>query len=559
MRRAFVMALCVCLMLTVVSCVSDNESVQPQTTLTTQKTTAEDSLGTGLLQLYFSSSDSLNPYKAVTDGNRRLAPLLFDSLTKLDADLNPVCSLASSVTVSGRSVVITMRNAQFSDGSAVTAEDVTYSLQLAKSSKTAGFKDQLSEISGYSAASTYTVSLTLNRYDPLVASILDFPVVKRGTTSRENDEGKELPPIGSGRYVFKEDRGSYTLTPNKQYHDTVPKNTITLVHTPDTDALDYNIKVGGIDLYYSDMHEDTVPSMNGQLTMVRQTNFVFLGVNQNYGVLTKKDVRQAIAYALNRNELATDAYSTYAEAALSPFPTTIKPMKKAKNLLPAVENEQKVVEHLRKVGYNNKNESGFYINGGGSALALTLLYNNANIYQSSAASAIKKQLEPLGISCTLIGKPFSQYQYDVKHGNYQLYLGEVQLNKNFDLSALFEKKLTRQYTTKRTTTTKASATESRTGTSVTTKATAASKTAKPVTSSKNTYAKYLEGKASLSEFLRDFNKDLPFIPVVYRCGALCYSASIPELAVGTVSDVYYNMEQLSSNEDATKTIKTEKG
>jgi peptide/nickel transport system substrate-binding protein len=178
LRRAVLIVLSALILFGTASCAKIGESNQPTTVLTAPKTTEKNSLGRGLLQLYFSSSDSLNPYKSQTNGNRRLATLMFDSLTKLSPDLNPVLSLAKTVSVSGRSVTVVLNDAVFSDGSTVTAEDVTYSLSLAKSSKTAGFREQLSEISGYSAANSYTVSLNLNKYDPQVAAILDFPIIK---------------------------------------------------------------------------------------------------------------------------------------------------------------------------------------------------------------------------------------------------------------------------------------------------------------------------------------------------------------------------------------------
>ncbi len=552
MKKVISILLIMCVLI-LSSCNNKEQSQTPTEPIVMAPSNENQKRGEGVLQLYFSSSDSLNPYKAQTNGNRRLSTLLFDSLTKLDKDLNPVYSLAKSIYIEGRAVTINLKSARFSDGSYVTAEDVTYSISLAKSSKTAGFSDQLDSIYSYSASSSSVVYIVLKKEDPFAAALFDFPIVKKGTTNRENDEGKELPPIGSGRYTYKEDKGIYSLIPNKNFRAKPPKNKIALVHTPDTDALDYNIRVGGIDLYYSDMHSDTVPSMNGQLAMVDQTNLVFLGVNQNYNMLKNSAVRSAISFAINRNALVEGPFSTYAKPAVAPFPSSLQRMKKAKNLLYQVDDEKKVIEHLAKVGYNNKNDSGIYCNKYGTPLEVTLLYNRGNVYHATAASAIDKQLELKGIYCTLVAKDFASYQYDVRHGHYQLYLGEVKLNKNFDLYPLYSKQLTREYTTKKTTAPKSTETES---TDSTTIPTTTAKPTKPPIDSGNTYKDYLEGDCDINEFLGDFNKDLPFVPLVYRCGALCYSASIPETALGSVSDVYYNIEQLSSIEEVTKIITT---
>ena len=86
------------------------------------------------LTICYSSEDSLNPYKAKTLVNVHLASLLYDSLTVLDDQWQPQLSLAASIRQENPlQYRVTLRSdAVFSDGTAVTAEDIASSFEQAK-------------------------------------------------------------------------------------------------------------------------------------------------------------------------------------------------------------------------------------------------------------------------------------------------------------------------------------------------------------------------------------------------------------------------------------------
>ena len=143
----------------------DNPSAKP-----------DDKLASQTISLLYSYSDSFNPYLAKTSANRAIASLLYDSLVMTDNNFEPVNVLASSVEIDNKTCTVKLKTATFSDGSAVTADDVVYSYNTAKAS--ARYTHNFYEVASVSVLDTKTVVFNLSQCDPYFANLLTFPIVK---------------------------------------------------------------------------------------------------------------------------------------------------------------------------------------------------------------------------------------------------------------------------------------------------------------------------------------------------------------------------------------------
>ncbi|NLD10391.1 MAG: hypothetical protein GX671_01350, partial [Clostridiales bacterium] len=76
---------------------------------------------------------SLNPLSSKDDDTYYITQMIYSSLFELDSDLNIKKDLVSSYTTHSGSVSIKLKNADFSDGSSLTAEDVIYTVREIKS------------------------------------------------------------------------------------------------------------------------------------------------------------------------------------------------------------------------------------------------------------------------------------------------------------------------------------------------------------------------------------------------------------------------------------------
>ena len=134
-RRIWCVLLALCVLL--LSCGCSGEPELPDTTTPTQQTPADSIPEEELtFALAYSYDDTLNPFAATTEVNLWLAPLLYDSLTVITEGYVPQLSLAKEIaTPDATHLVVTLREgAVFSDGSAVTGNDVVKSFQAAQQS-----------------------------------------------------------------------------------------------------------------------------------------------------------------------------------------------------------------------------------------------------------------------------------------------------------------------------------------------------------------------------------------------------------------------------------------
>lgn len=533
MNRLLFVILTVFLVINFVSCGENNNITQVETTKVAKKADTTDvKMGEGTLSVFFSISDSLNPYKAVTAGNQYLSSLLFDPLVKLDKNLDAKLKLAQSVETKGKKCTVNLKDIKFSDGSYVTAEDVTYSLACAKESDL--YKRQLENIVSFVAASSKTVEITLKHADRFVSFILDFPIIKRGSTGRENKDSKQLPPIGAGRYVYNDNSGVYTLRGNEHYYGKKPENIINLVNTPDSDSLNYYLKINEVDFYYSGVDVEDLPTMSGKISKVKLTNLIYLGINSNNKFLNNKYLRQSLSYLINRQTLCSDGYYNYAQPAYNLFNNSISTRK----IFESKENLQKAIEQIKSGGYNKTDASGYFINDKNQKIRISLLYNKESHFQSNTAALIEKQLKKGGIDVDLNGVTFKQYQTLINKGRYDFYLGEVKLNKNFDLTSFFESNLINIATTATTTTSSTTENDDEIQES------SENHLDEQIDMGK-VYSDFLENKITTDKFIDIFSEQMPLIPIAYRVGINNCSSKVYPEAIATISDAYYNIELLS--------------
>ena len=67
---------------------------------------------------------------------------------------------------------------------------------------------------------------------------------------------------------------------------------------------------------------------------------------------------------------------------------------------------------------------------------LTLVVNIENTAKSAVATYVEQQLESAGLVVTVDRLPWGEYQETVAAGDFDLYIGEVYLTPDFDLSPL---------------------------------------------------------------------------------------------------------------------------
>ncbi|MBQ2815774.1 MAG: hypothetical protein IJE65_03800 [Clostridia bacterium] len=482
---------------------SCNSLIVSDDTTSGGKNTSVEEIG---IALPYSSTDSLNPYVAVTKVNQELSMLLYDPLIKLDEAFSPVYYLADEISIDKQRVTVTLKDVRFTDNSLLTADDVKYSFnQLNKTENK--YKLQLSNIKSCSIFDQKTIVFDLYKYDPYFINLLDFPIFKNGTAETKDSNDRTIPPIGCGRYVI-DSENSYRLIPNKDYYNGKTKfDYINLIDTPDNESLSHMVEVSAIDMIYSEFSDSTIPKMSGTQNAVPLTNIVYLGINPNNYLLSKTEMRVAISSALSRDEIVKSAYFGFATAATGIFPANWKEAAELQHIS-SEQNIKQVVAYLEQLGYNSKDTDGYYVAQSGERITFSLLYNKENISRKYAAGLIVQQLKKVGIEIIVTeAESFEEYSQRLENNNYDIYIGEIKLAKNMDLRDVFSKNVI------------SGINESYTSEMI---------------------DAFYEEKADISTVISSCASEMPIIPICNRKGVSIYSDSIKDINV-SISDIYTDL------------------
>ncbi len=371
------------------------------------------------LSLALDSTQSFHPILTRSRVNQTLTPLVYQGLFQLDTAFTAQKVLCDSYAVSEDGLIWTFvlrRDATFSDGTSLTAAHVVRSLELARTD-TSPYSGRFSSITSVAADGEHELVITLTRPNSGLPALLDIPIVL----------GDGERPLGTGPYMLTERAdGSLCLTPRSG--DLEPIDLITVSHTKQlTDALEQ----GKLSLVNTDPSGTDSPGFSGTYSTVDYdtTSLIYLGFNTGRSPFHSAANREAAAAAVDRGALVSTAWSGHARATALPFhPASPLYDETLSRQLPSPDTAGELVAQAGLTGRK-----------------LTLLVNNENSCKVTAAQLLSRQLEKAGLSVTVSALPWSEYLNALANGRFDLYLGEVSLTADFDLTTLLSSAGTLNY------------------------------------------------------------------------------------------------------------------
>lgn len=442
------------------------------------------------LKLAYSKADMLDPFTCTMSANIQILGLIYDGLYKLDKSYEPIPVIAKSAIVSGTTINVTLNSVQFSDGTALTANDVAYSFKKAKESPY--YSERLKNFESTSISSSNMLVFALTNADPYALACLTFPIVKNGA------EG-ELP-TGSGRYTAQTSGETTYLVVNSKKSGFNPAiKTIALVPVRDSSSIESSLEIGNTGFYYNDLSSGTYSRINAQTVEMGINNFVYLAFNSSSEMFSNQLIRQAVNLAVNRKEITATAFQGHARAAYSPFnPDWYKLA--SKDLVISVDTD-KSKELIAQSGVDISQKE------------VSLLVNKENQFKLETAEFISDYLTSLGFKVIIKNYEVEYYTQAIEIGSYDMYIGEIRLTPNMDLSPLLG---------------------GNQGYGI-----------NPSCLSVSRYSQFLSGGCELMDFVNTFNEDLPLIPLCYRNAAASYTNAMKADFNCCDSDVFYDIESWS--------------
>ena len=502
MKKMFCIFMCFIAVLSFVSCKqsekTDENTTEPENQEEIIENGDEGETVKSRLILPYNEKDSLSPYEAKGQINIKLSTLIFDSLYSLDEKFMPTGVIAESEENDKLNLTVKLKSGVvFSDGSNLTASNVVNSFYSAKSSDT--YSGLLENFSSATAVDNLTVRFTLLSEDRFAVNCLTFPIVE--------NSGDTF--IGSGRYYLSSGELKY----NKNHvSGSKPKiKTISLCNIDDTSLLYQKMQVGIISTAYNDLSDCKNERLTAKAYNVSLNNLVFLGIDNTNALLKDSNLRKAISMAINKIAIVQKDFQGFARETEAPFNTDWGEI--GFEMKPGY-NQSAAVQLLDDNGYKYPDSTARYRgNEKGKSLSFTLVVNKKNAFRLSAAESIKQSLSEIGIEIKIKSLSDKDYKEAIKSGKFDLYLGEIKLPENMNLSAFFSES-----------------------------GSAGVKIDKKL-SCISAYKKMLGGSGDIEKFVSQFQEDVPFIPLCFRDGVFIVSNALKENVNATQTDLYLNISK----------------
>lgn len=230
---------------------------------------------------------------------------LYDNLFMFDGEGNVEPMLVDTFEQDGNVVTATLREANFSDGNPVTADDVVYSWDTLRADPSQG-PYMSNYITDVEKVDDKTVKITVVRDDESWKNILaeTIYIIPNGCYDPEANDYASEPMIGSGAYVFEsvDEARTVTLKANEDYWGGAPTFKTVVIQAP-VDSSTSLVALQNGEVNCVSMMEATAVETAREDANLNVVEFEAWG-QQMLGVLVgDQPFRSAIFHAINRQNI----------------------------------------------------------------------------------------------------------------------------------------------------------------------------------------------------------------------------------------------------------------
>jgi peptide/nickel transport system substrate-binding protein len=371
-----------------------------------------------LVMIIESSPTNLDPRVGIDAQSERIDNLIFDDLLSRGDDLNVTPGLAERwETPDPLTYIFHLHHSvKFHDGRPLTSRDVKWTLDSLlqgkiRSTKTAAFHF----VDHIDAPDDFTVIFHMKEAD--AALLWNLSDGAMGIVPYGSGDEMTLHPIGSGpfKFVSAETDKEVIVERNDEYWGEKAKLArVRFAVVPDATTEALELRKGSADVAINASYSpDTVLTLQRepQLAIERGdgTRLAYLAFNLRDPILRDMRVRQAIAYALDRQPMIDYLWRGQARQARSILP----PQSWAYNgdVPPYDHDPAKAMQLLDAAGYPALNGVRFHIT------MKTSTDDNTRLM----VAVMQQQLRAVGIVLDIRSFEFATFFSDVTHGAFQMY------------------------------------------------------------------------------------------------------------------------------------------
>lgn len=371
--------------------------------------------------------------------------MIYDPLVTLTAEYKTEACLAKEwAKQSDNSYLIKLReNAKWSDGQRFTSEDVRFTIDRLKEISSI-YSYNVQYVIGVDIIDDYTIKINLDREVPFFEYQLTFPILSKDYYEGEDfvTTEKNKSPVGTGKYQITKVEPSYILLEknagwwDKEKELTIDKITINLYSS--IGELYNSFKIGNIDLIATtnDNLQEYIGTIGYSSKELKGREHTFLALNtQNY-FLAKQEVRKAIAYSIDKENIVSSVCNN--KCYTCNFPLDYGSWLSQGQDASSGYNMEQAKQVLTDNGWSYKAQNWQKTeNYKTQRIVLNLMVKASNPAKVAVAENIRQQLENQGIRINIMQVSDEQYNNNMNTKNYDIALCSMTLSPGPNLSTFF--------------------------------------------------------------------------------------------------------------------------
>ncbi len=391
---------------------------------------------------------TLDPIGSVTvDANsERLRTLMYNSLVKKDDKFEYVGDLAKEFTPSedGLTYTFTLRDdVKFHNGNALTSEDVKYTFDMlfkSEGGKASAFFDLIPNpddpknpikkphITAIEVPDDKTVKITIARPElknNLIPNLVPIAIIPKDSPVGKDSDAATNPPPGTGAYKLKKFDTAQNVVELSAFDEcwegapNIKELRVKIV--ADSEALRAEIGAGNVDLApgATNLSADTLKNLdadpNLKVEEFKGSNIQYLWFNTESKPVDNVKVRQAIAYAVNREKIINDQMNGKASLASSILPAESWAYAEGTKYDFNIEKSKKLLD---EAGFSDKDGDGMR-----EMDSIVFKISSGSKPTKEYAQIIQSQLKEIGIPVNIESLEFQTMLSQVKQGQFTMTTG----------------------------------------------------------------------------------------------------------------------------------------
>ncbi len=388
------------------------------------------------INIGISKYDTMNPILSKNRDIQYIDKLIFEPLVDITYDFKIENKLAKEFSkINDTTYIVKLKDdVYWHDGNKFTAEDVMFTINNLKNNNiTSIYKDNVKDINELQKIDDYTIKIILNQKVDFFEYMMCIPILASHSYDENNFNSKTLIPVGTGKFKITKIEDNNVLIEKSNIENPSKITKINLILKQTAKDLYVSLMKKEIDFMVTDniAYEEYVGSIGYNVNQYANREFDYLILNSKNSILSNKEVRKAISYAIDKNQINYNIYNN--KYSICDFPLeygsylyntetrTENGVNKAKNTL--IENGWILKNNIWNKNYRN--------------LRLRLLVNKENELRVKVAENIKEQLEEIGIVIDVITASNNQFNNYIQNKNYDMILTGKVISNNPNVETYF--------------------------------------------------------------------------------------------------------------------------